>query len=268
MKDAFYFQHDSNAKSDLKCVRLRRLHGLAGYGLYWCVVESLRDATEFKLPLDQIDDLVFDLQTTREIFESLFDATGLLEKDETHFWSNRLLREMNKMQAKRRAAANAGKASGRARVNEIPTDVEQTLNEIPTDVEHDTNGIELKDKTIQDKKDKQDKQEKKYSPADLKAAREIFAMIRNLNPDHKEPSFPGWADDIRKLREIDHRTYQGIIDLFRWANNDSFWKTNILSPAKLREKWDQLTVKKNGTKAPQDEEELVEFGGLNDPSKR
>ena len=45
------------------------------------------------------------------------------------------------------------------------------------------------------------------------------------------------------MRERDGRTHEGIRDLFRWANADSFWKTNILSPGKLRKKFDDLLLK-------------------------
>ena len=41
MKDTFYFQHDYNARNDPKIIKLMRVHGLAGVGAYWCIVEQL-----------------------------------------------------------------------------------------------------------------------------------------------------------------------------------------------------------------------------------
>lgn len=81
---------------------------------------------------------------------------------------------------------------------------------------------------------------------DHTAARWIFSMIRKLNESAKEPNWDGWANDIRLMRENDKRTHHQICELFKWANSDTFWKSNILSPSKLREKWDQLAVKFNG----------------------
>ncbi|MCW9717363.1 helix-turn-helix domain-containing protein [Avibacterium sp. 21-599] len=88
----------------------------------------------------------------------------------------------------------------------------------------------------------------KFSDDDMAAAQWIFGLILKLNPNTKKPPFESWANEIRLMRERDGRTHREICELFLWANQDSFWKANILSPAKLREKWDQLTVKKNNSK--------------------
>ncbi|WP_410681535.1 helix-turn-helix domain-containing protein [Avibacterium paragallinarum] len=90
----------------------------------------------------------------------------------------------------------------------------------------------------------------KFSDDDMTAAQWIFGLILKLNPNTKTPSFDSWANEIRLMRERDGRTHREICGLFQWANQDLFWKTNILSPAKLREKWDQLTLKKNNAKPP------------------
>lgn len=81
---------------------------------------------------------------------------------------------------------------------------------------------------------------------DRKAAEWIFALVRKLNPDVREPNWDSWANDIRLMRESDKRDHRQICDLFKRANADSFWKNNILSPGKLRDKWDQLSMKLNG----------------------
>ena len=84
-----------------------------------------------------------------------------------------------------------------------------------------------------------------FSGDDLKAAEWIFHLIRKLNPSFKEPKFESWANDIRLMRERDNRTHKDICELFHWANQDRFWSVNILSPATLRAKWDQLSMKRN-----------------------
>ena len=84
-----------------------------------------------------------------------------------------------------------------------------------------------------------------FSNDDLKAAEWIFHLIRKLNPSFREPKFESWANDIRLMRERDNRTHKDICELFQWANQDRFWSVNILSPATLRAKWDQLSMKRN-----------------------
>ncbi|WP_421930450.1 hypothetical protein [Morganella morganii] len=80
---------------------------------------------------------------------------------------------------------------------------------------------------------------------DLKAAQWIFQLITRISPSAKTPNWSGWANDVRLMREQDDRTHSDICQMFKFANQDSFWKSNILSPAKLREKWTQLEAKRN-----------------------
>jgi len=82
---------------------------------------------------------------------------------------------------------------------------------------------------------------------DLEIAEMIFQGVRKLNPKHKKPEMKKWADDIRKMRKLDDRSPDQIRDVFKWANGDGFWQSNILSPAKLRKQFDQLLIKMNGS---------------------
>lgn len=59
----------------------------------------------------------------------------------------------------------------------------------------------------------------------------------------KEPNWTAWANEVRLMVSQDSRTHKQICSLFKRANQDSFWCKNILSPSKLREKWDELSIK-------------------------
>jgi len=59
----------------------------------------------------------------------------------------------------------------------------------------------------------------------------------------KEPNWTAWANEVRLMVAQDGRTHKQICALFKRANRDSFWCRNILSPSKLREKWDELSLK-------------------------
>ncbi|MEM8171510.1 helix-turn-helix domain-containing protein [Morganella morganii] len=59
----------------------------------------------------------------------------------------------------------------------------------------------------------------------------------------KEPSWTQWANDVRLMRGQDGRTHRQICEMFGRVNRDSFWCRNILSPGKLREQWDKLSLK-------------------------
>lgn len=103
---------------------------------------------------------------------------------------------------------------------------------------------------------------KKYTDDDFKMAEWMWGRVQKLNPTAKAPSLEKWADTIRLMREIDNRTLQDIGAAFDWANKDSFWCSNILSPEKLRKQYDKLKVKANETNRPNKQQD-----GLSD-SKR
>ena len=92
------------------------------------------------------------------------------------------------------------------------------------------------------------KTQKQDSP-DLELAHWMFRLIQQLQPNRKAPNFDSWADTIRLMRKRDNRSLEDIRDLFGRVNRDEFWRVNVLSPEKLRTKWDDLDLKLriNGT---------------------
>lgn len=71
----------------------------------------------------------------------------------------------------------------------------------------------------------------------------LFQAIKGNNPEAKQPNMQTWSNDIRLMIERDKRTPTQIRNMIDWGQSDSFWMTNILSPKKLREKYDQMKVK-------------------------
>ena len=51
-----------------------------------------------------------------------------------------------------------------------------------------------------------------------------------------------WRDAARRLIDRDGRTVEQIIRAIDWCQDDDFWRSNILSMPKLREKYDQLRL--------------------------
>lgn len=88
---------------------------------------------------------------------------------------------------------------------------------------------------------------------DRKAGEWMLAKLRQINPGHGEPNWRRWDREIRLMVHRDGRSHRQVCELFAWANSDSFWQANILSPGKLRSKWDQLVIarrKADGGRAP------------------
>jgi hypothetical protein len=89
-----------------------------------------------------------------------------------------------------------------------------------------------------------------YDTQDLETAAWMWKYIDGLAPGQKKPNLTKWAGTIRLMREMDKRTTDDIKAVFTWAHQDHFWRTNIRSPEKLRDKFDDLNVKRLTPKAP------------------
>ena len=85
----------------------------------------------------------------------------------------------------------------------------------------------------------------KHTNADLNFVKRMVATFKTTNPKYKEPNLQSWEETIRLMRERDNRTLEEMAQVFKWANQDSFWSSNIMSPRKLREQFDVLTAKMN-----------------------
>ncbi|QKN82216.1 primosomal protein I [Scandinavium goeteborgense] len=91
------------------------------------------------------------------------------------------------------------------------------------------------------------------TPEDQQCAEWIFGRIKRLYEQAaetdgevtrpKDPNWTVWANEIRLMRTIDARTHRQICDMFKRVQGDPFWCRNILSPGKLREKWDELILR-------------------------
>ncbi|PRZ15166.1 hypothetical protein [Nesterenkonia sandarakina] len=70
--------------------------------------------------------------------------------------------------------------------------------------------------------------------------------------ENKTPDTPpkAWLDAARLLLDRDKRPEAEIHRVIDWCQQDGFWKTNILSLPKLREKYDQLRLKAQEPQRP------------------
>lgn len=69
-------------------------------------------------------------------------------------------------------------------------------------------------------------------------------ILRN-NSNHKEPNLQTWSEEFRKIIELDKRDKKEVSKLIRFVQRDDFEMVNVLSPAKLRKRYDNLAMKMN-----------------------
>lgn|ERR1700722_10047957 len=91
-------------------------------------------------------------------------------------------------------------------------------------------------------------------PAVSVPAMELADLLRQLrlenNPRAKiaPRQVHDWGVTADLMLRLDHRIPEEIAGIIQWSQRDNFWKSNILSMGKLREKFDQLAMKQNGEK--------------------
>lgn len=134
-KDAYYFPHDSNAKDDPKCVMLIEQLGMEGYGIYWMLIETLRDQPEYKYPVALLPALARRYNTTPEKVKTVVGNYGLFViEGDVIFFSQSLNNRMLVFEKKREQNRIAGRKSAEKRLlaSSNPTGVQHPFNERST----------------------------------------------------------------------------------------------------------------------------------------
>ena len=115
-KDAYYFTHDSNAKDDPKCALLIDQLGMEGYGIYWMLIEVLRDQPDYKYPLALLPSLARKYNTTPQKIEAVIRGYQLFViEGGVVFLSESLVRRMNDWGEKKLKRSLAGKKGNEVR---------------------------------------------------------------------------------------------------------------------------------------------------------
>lgn len=128
-KDTCYFSHDANAKDDYKCMLLIDQMGLEGYGIFWVLIETLREQKDYKYPLQLVPSLARKYNTTQAKMETVINAYGLFEIDaQSFFFSGSLNRRMSFLEQKREklvAASRKGVEAKREKQNQLILELSQ-----------------------------------------------------------------------------------------------------------------------------------------------
>jgi len=148
-KDAYWFRHDSNASRDIKLMKLRILHDFWGIGVYWTVIELLREQNNYCFASDESSlQLACNLIGCNDFvkFKSwFFDAVkfGLFNVENDVFFSISLRKRMGKWESSK---DNGGKGGRPKKTQSKPNN---KPNQNPT---HNPTESIRGDKSIEEKK--------------------------------------------------------------------------------------------------------------------
>lgn len=74
---------------------------------------------------------------------------------------------------------------------------------------------------------------------------QLLGMLVQQNYDWIKPTestIKKWSEDIEKINRLDGFDYELIAETIKWVQADSFWRKNIQSGSKLRDKFNRLLV--------------------------
>jgi hypothetical protein len=179
-----YFQHDFNARNDLKIKALLKRHGAAAYSVFWSIVEELHQHNRFELKPWLIDGIAGDLYLEPDNVRDIIDTCveyELFFKDGESIGCARVERNLQKRQEVKEKRSKAGKASAIARQDQtLDEQVLTSVEQMPTK-ESKLKEIKLKEiKEIKEIKENKDLGGKKPPPDTPKSKNFIVPDIQDI----------------------------------------------------------------------------------------
>ena len=191
-KDAYYFSHDSNARNDPKILKLRVKHGMRGYGIFWALIEMLRDQPDYTLIMD-FESLAFSLNDSSEIVESVVCDFGLFKIEKDVFYSQSLNTRMSIKDEKSQKARDAANK----RWNK-----ERNAGAMQTHSDGNANPMQLKESKVKEIKLNNNKAFVADANKDLKSYRLYFHKIITERKSSRDVLFKNNNIDLERRNEL------------------------------------------------------------------
>ena len=123
MKDAYYFSHDSNARNDQRLIKVRMKYGMEGYGIYFGIIEIMREQEDYIISESDIESVAYDLRVEKDMIKDLLYNHRLFEirrdavRKEAFFFSKSLKRRMEKLDLIKEKRSEAGRIGGKSKAS-------------------------------------------------------------------------------------------------------------------------------------------------------
>ena len=118
-----YFSHDSNARNSDKLMKVRMKLGAEGYGIFFMLIERLREEEGYKSTIDY-DTLAFDLRVDAEKVKQVVEDYDLFKftEDGNYFYSDSFNERMEMMDKRAQQRISKAKKAAEARWNKQSED--------------------------------------------------------------------------------------------------------------------------------------------------
>jgi hypothetical protein len=105
MKDAYWFKHDSNASRTMKLMQIKAIYGLEGLGIFWSIIEVLREQNFYRWSEKEINILAKVIDCDQQKLTNFIadcKRIGLLAFDSEFMASDRLKKDMKTWDSKKK----------------------------------------------------------------------------------------------------------------------------------------------------------------------
>ena len=129
-----YFTHDSNARNSDKIIPLRSKMGAEGYGIYFMILERLREEPSY-MSVKDYNMLAFDLRVDAAKVKAVVENFGLFvfTDDGKYFYSESFTRRMQAKDEKSEKARKSAQSRWEGNSNAMRTQCERNANAVRTD---------------------------------------------------------------------------------------------------------------------------------------
>ena len=235
-KDAYYFPHDSNARHDPKVLAMRADFGLEGYALYWIIIEMMRDAEGYTLPLEKFIFKSISMEShspkfTGEAVEQFIwkciEEYKLFHTDNENFWSVAFLDRMAKVDEIRKKKSEAGrkgaiakqanlKAQSKQNPSSAKAEPKQSQSNASTDSSNKRKGNETKLNHIKSSSSLLENEEETKKPTNPFHDDAFAKIAKYYEQGLNRPLLPATGDKLGELLD-DFKNADLIIEAFKEA---------------------------------------------------
>jgi len=263
-----YFSHDTDAVNDEKMEVFRSVYGNDGYAFYFIILERTYRTEGAIIDLSKnifVISLAKKLMITVEKFYEMLETAFELEMFNRDLYETKKVLTSNGIQKryeevmkqrnqwKKKKETNSNQFSNEKIGNNYEFSTEKTIGKT-LQRKGNMKGKEI-EKEIENKRNDV---EKVFSDDVLFLNHLLISKIKENNPQAKQPSnINQWNDAIRLMLENDGYKFAQIERMIEWCQTDDFWKSNILSAKKLREKAGTIVLQMQRTKKGKQEQESV-----------
>lgn len=162
-----YFPHDSNARNSERLIRLRMRHKAAGYGVYFMILERLREEPGY-MSVKDYNVIAFDLREDASLIKSVVEDFGLFvfTDDGKYFYSESFSERMEIMDKAREKKSMAGKAGMANRYSKKAAPLQHCCNTVITPLQQCCSDVVTEGGESGNKKNKiKEKKIYPYSPS-------------------------------------------------------------------------------------------------------